>query len=111
MLAPGAVYPRLRDQGGRREGLPGGGRRDPAGLAALRRLGRGLAAFRPGRASRGGNRIAVLEEERGRGLGGALYDRCSEHLEALGMPRVATLSQDGEDAVAFVRSRGFRPTF
>jgi GNAT superfamily N-acetyltransferase len=56
----------------------------------------------------GGFRISVLEEHRGRGVGGALYERCAEHLTALGAVRVDTRSHDGETAVAFLRARGFR---
>jgi GNAT superfamily N-acetyltransferase len=56
----------------------------------------------------GGFRVSVLEEHRGRGVGGALYERCAEHLTTVGVVRVETRSQDGEAAVAFLRARGFR---
>jgi GNAT superfamily N-acetyltransferase len=56
----------------------------------------------------GGFRVSVLDEHRGRGVGGALYDRCAEHLAAAGASRVETRSQDGDAAVAFLRARGFR---
>jgi GNAT superfamily N-acetyltransferase len=56
----------------------------------------------------GGFRVSVLEEHRGQGLGGALYERCAEHLAAVGVARVDTRSQDGDAAVAFLRARGFR---
>ena len=53
-------------------------------------------------------RVSVLEEHRGRGVGGALYDRCAEHLAAAGVARVGTRSQEGPAAEAFLRTRGFR---
>ena len=56
----------------------------------------------------GGFRISVVEEHRGRGVGGALYDRCLDHLAAAGVSRVDSLSQEGEADVAFLRARGFR---
>jgi GNAT superfamily N-acetyltransferase len=56
----------------------------------------------------GGFRISVLEEHRGRGIGGALYDRCLDHLAAAGVSRVDSLSQDADAAAAFLRGRGFR---
>ena len=56
----------------------------------------------------GGFRISVVEEHRGRGVGGALYDRCLDHLAAAGVSRVDSLSQEGEADAAFLRARGFR---
>ena len=56
----------------------------------------------------GGFRISVLEEHRGRGVGGALYDRCLDHLTAAGVSRVDSLSQDADADAAFLRARGFR---
>ena len=56
----------------------------------------------------GGFRVSVLEEHRGRGVGGKLYERCADHLAAVGVRRVETRSQEGAAAQAFLRSRGFR---
>ena len=56
----------------------------------------------------GGFRISVLEEHRGRGVGGALYDSCIDHLAAAGVSRVDSLSQEADAEAAFLRARGFR---
>lgn len=56
----------------------------------------------------GGFRISVLAEHRGRGVGGALHERCAQHLATAGVSRIDTLSDDGDASVSFVRSLGFR---
>lgn len=56
----------------------------------------------------GSFRVSVVEEQRGRGVGGALYERCAEHLASLGAAHVGTRSQDDPAAAAFLRARGFR---
>jgi GNAT superfamily N-acetyltransferase len=55
----------------------------------------------------GGFRVNVLEEHRGRGIGGKLYEQCADHLAAVGVTRVETRSQEGAAVEAFLRSRGF----
>ena len=56
----------------------------------------------------GGFRISVLEEQRGRGVGGGLYERCAQHLVTAGVSRVETVSDDADASASFVRSLGFR---
>jgi GNAT superfamily N-acetyltransferase len=64
-----------------------------------------------GRSSRPGFRpvaVTVLPERRGRGLGGALLDRCVEHARSVGgSSALGTVREDERAAVAFVLGRGF----
>jgi GNAT superfamily N-acetyltransferase len=55
----------------------------------------------------GGFRISVLEEERGRGVGGALYEHCAQHLATVGVTRVDTVSDGSDASTSFARSLGF----
>jgi GNAT superfamily N-acetyltransferase len=52
--------------------------------------------------------ISVVPEHRGRGLGGALFERCDEHLRAIGAARFDAGSEDSPAARGFLEGRGFR---
>lgn len=52
--------------------------------------------------------VSVVPEHRGRGLGGALFERCDEHLRAIGATRVDAGSEDSPAARGFLEGRGFR---
>ena len=64
-----------------------------------------------GRSSRPGCRpvaVTVLPEQRRRGLGGTLLDRCLEHARSVGgATALGTVREDERTAVAFVLNRGF----
>lgn len=52
--------------------------------------------------------LSVLPQRRRRGLGGALFERCDEHLRAIGAARLETWSEDSPAARGFLEGRGFR---
>jgi GNAT superfamily N-acetyltransferase len=52
--------------------------------------------------------VSVVPEHRGRGIGGTLFERCDEHLRAIGAAIVDTSSEDSADACGFLERRGFR---
>ena len=52
--------------------------------------------------------ISVVPEHRGRGLGGELFERCDEHLRAIGAAVVDAGSEDSPAARGFLEGRGFR---
>jgi GNAT superfamily N-acetyltransferase len=52
--------------------------------------------------------ISVAPEHRQRGLGGSLFERCDEHLRAIGATKVDTSSEDSLAAHSFLESRGLR---
>ena len=52
--------------------------------------------------------ISVVPEHRGRGLGGELFERCDEHLRAIGAAVVDAGSEDSPAARYFLEGRGFR---
>jgi GNAT superfamily N-acetyltransferase len=52
--------------------------------------------------------VSVVPEHRGRGLGGELFERCNEHLRAIGAARVDAGSEDSPAARGFLEARGFR---
>jgi GNAT superfamily N-acetyltransferase len=49
----------------------------------------------------------VADEQRGRGLGSALYDAALEHATSIGATRLLTNIYESEDAIRFARARGF----
>lgn len=52
--------------------------------------------------------VSVAPEHRRLGLGGALFERCDEHLRAIGAAVVETWSEDSAAARGFLEGRGFR---
>ena len=52
--------------------------------------------------------ISVVPEHRGRGVGGELFERCDEHLRAIGAAVVDAGSEDSPAARRFLEGRGFR---
>ena len=55
--------------------------------------------------------LFVLDEARGRGTGGRLFDALLAELDALGAPRIVLYTMVGnENAQRLFRARGFRPT-
>ncbi len=52
--------------------------------------------------------ISVVPEHRGRGLGSKLFERCDEHLRAIGAAVIDAGSEDSPAARGFLEARGFR---
>lgn len=52
--------------------------------------------------------VSVAPEHRRRGLGGALFERCDEHLRAIGAAVVDAWSEGSPAARGFLEGRGFR---
>jgi GNAT superfamily N-acetyltransferase len=52
--------------------------------------------------------VSVVPEARGSGLGGALFERCDEHLRSIGAALVNCWSDDSDAAHGFLLGRAFR---
>jgi GNAT superfamily N-acetyltransferase len=52
--------------------------------------------------------VSVLGACRSRGIGAALWDRATSHLDELGVERVSTMFTETPEAVRFAQARGFR---
>jgi GNAT superfamily N-acetyltransferase len=73
-------------------------------------VGGGRIEYEAARPGTGRVGVSVLEEARGRGIGGRLYERAEAHVVSHGARRLRTTSNDDDASRRFVASRGFRHT-
>jgi GNAT superfamily N-acetyltransferase len=73
-------------------------------------VGGGRIEYEAAREGTGRVGVSVLEEARGRGIGGRLYERAETHVVSHGAQRLRTTSNHDDASRRFLASRGFRHT-